>query len=117
MDVATVWRAVLGFADGAELAPSPAAGCAGCRALSASAVVGVGGVAAVFGRERATNVPTTTAADVVRTSTARLRGNRRTARVGARRVSAERSAPARVSAERSAPAMSPRSCARHRVES
>lgn len=73
LDVATVRREVLCVADDAELAPEPVAGCAGCRALLASAAAGGGAVPAGLGMERATSVPTTTAADVARTSTARLR--------------------------------------------
>ncbi|MGZ6710015.1 MAG: hypothetical protein ACXVE7_00535, partial [Solirubrobacteraceae bacterium] len=78
-------RRELDCVDAAEPAPV-----AGCRALSASAVVGVGGAPAVFGSERATNVPTTTAAEVVRTSTARLRRAHRAAPSAAEAVSAER---------------------------
>jgi len=52
-------------------APAFVAVCAGCRPLSASAALGAGGVAAVFGIERATRSPMMTAAEVLSTRAAR----------------------------------------------
>ena len=105
LDFATLRREMLDWAADVDPAPESVAGCTGERALSAKAVVGVGGVPTLFGSERATSVPTTTAADVVRTSTTRLRAAHRAAPLGA----------GRVSAEPRPPATSPRSCARRRA--
>ena len=82
LDFATLRREMLDWAADVDPAPESVAGCTGERALSAKAVVGVGGVPTLFGSERATSVPTTTAADVVRTSTARLRAAHRAAPLG-----------------------------------